>query len=52
MAGDRERAIVDYRAAAARTSSLPEQRYLTMRAARLAAEPGDVLAPVRPARRR
>ncbi|MEO3773846.1 sigma-70 family RNA polymerase sigma factor [Micromonospora sp. B9E7] len=38
MAGDRERAILDYRAAAARTNSLPEQRYLTMRAARLAAE--------------
>ncbi|MFG1651453.1 RNA polymerase sigma factor [Micromonospora sp. NPDC049275] len=39
MAGDRDRAIADYRAAAARTSSLPEQRYLTMRAARLAALP-------------
>lgn len=39
MAGDRARAIADYRAAAQRTSSLPEQRYLTMRAARLAAEP-------------
>ncbi|MGV9212113.1 RNA polymerase sigma factor [Micromonospora sp. RB23] len=38
MAGDRERAIADYRDAAARTSSLPEQRYLTMRAARLTAE--------------
>ncbi|WP_433653465.1 RNA polymerase sigma factor [Micromonospora zamorensis] len=42
MAGDRERAIVDYRAAAARTSSLPEQRYLTMRAARLAAQSVDL----------
>ncbi|MEU8298542.1 sigma-70 family RNA polymerase sigma factor [Micromonospora sp. NPDC048909] len=37
MAGDRAAAVADYRAAAARTSSLPEQRYLTMRAARLAA---------------
>lgn len=37
MAGDRDRAVADYRAAAARTSSVPEQRYLTMRAARLAA---------------
>ncbi|MGW3897207.1 RNA polymerase sigma factor [Micromonospora profundi] len=41
MAGDRNRAIADYRAAAARTNSLPEQRYLTMRAARLAVETGD-----------
>ncbi|MET7668570.1 RNA polymerase sigma factor [Micromonospora luteifusca] len=39
MAGDREQAVTDYRAAAARTNSVPEQRYLTMRAARLAAEP-------------
>ncbi|SCE72855.1 RNA polymerase, sigma subunit, ECF family [Micromonospora coriariae] len=39
MAGDRARAIADYRAAAGRTSSLPEHRYLMMRAARLAAEP-------------
>ncbi|MFI7607477.1 RNA polymerase sigma factor [Micromonospora sp. NPDC049366] len=37
MAGDRDRAAADYRAAAGRTNSLPEQRYLTMRAARLAA---------------
>ncbi|PZF94079.1 RNA polymerase subunit sigma-24 [Micromonospora deserti] len=37
MAGDRERAVADYRAAAALTTSLPEQRYLMMRAARLAA---------------
>jgi RNA polymerase sigma factor (sigma-70 family) len=37
MAGDRPAAIAQYRAAAARTTSLPEQRYLTMRAARLAA---------------
>ncbi|MEU8254222.1 sigma-70 family RNA polymerase sigma factor [Micromonospora inaquosa] len=41
MAGDQARAVADYRAAAARTSSRPEQLYLTMRAARLAAEPGD-----------
>ncbi|WBB70936.1 sigma-70 family RNA polymerase sigma factor [Micromonospora sp. WMMD812] len=41
MAGDRARAVADYRAAAGRTNSLPEQRYLTMRAARLAAaDPG------------
>nr|WP_199734310.1 DUF6596 domain-containing protein [Micromonospora musae] len=36
MAGERDRAVADYRAAAGRTNSLPEQRYLTMRAARLA----------------
>ncbi|WP_438361830.1 RNA polymerase sigma factor [Micromonospora sicca] len=36
MAGDPRRATAHYRAAAARTTSLPEQRYLTMRAARLA----------------
>ncbi|WP_197699084.1 RNA polymerase sigma factor [Micromonospora inositola] len=36
MAGDRERAVAHYRAAAGGTTSLPEQRYLTMRAARLA----------------
>ncbi|MFI6264045.1 RNA polymerase sigma factor [Micromonospora sp. NPDC051006] len=40
MAGDRAAAVADYRAAAGRTSSLPEQRYLTMRAARLAAGQG------------
>ncbi|MFC3505364.1 RNA polymerase sigma factor [Micromonospora krabiensis] len=40
MAGDRDRAVADYRAAAGRTNSLPEQRYLTMRAARLAAGTG------------
>lgn len=42
MAGDRALAIADYRTAAAHTSSLPEQRYLTMRAARLAAETSDL----------
>lgn len=45
MAGDRARAIADYRAAAARTSSRPEQLYLTMRAARLATECGQPLPP-------
>ncbi|MGC4770790.1 RNA polymerase sigma factor [Micromonospora sp. DT44] len=48
MAGDRERAIADYRDAAARTSSLPEQRYLTMRAARLAAESRGRPGPTQP----
>jgi predicted RNA polymerase sigma factor len=36
MAGDRQRAVDHYRAAASGTTSLPEQRYLTVRAARLA----------------
>ncbi|MFR9779852.1 RNA polymerase sigma factor [Micromonospora sp. MS34] len=35
MAGDREAAVTHYRAAAGRTTSVPEQRYLLMRAARL-----------------
>jgi RNA polymerase sigma factor (sigma-70 family) len=35
MAGDHQAAITHYRAAAARTTSLPEQRYLIARAARL-----------------
>ena len=35
MAGDREAAVVHYRAAASRTTSIPEQRYLTTKAARL-----------------
>lgn len=39
MAGDRERAIAHYRAAAERTTSLPERNYLTAKAARLAAAP-------------
>ncbi len=38
MAGDRDTAIAHYRAAAARTASLPERDYLTTKAARLAAE--------------
>lgn len=37
MSGDRERAIAHYRAAADRTTSIPERNYLTMKAARLAA---------------
>nr|WP_145775782.1 sigma-70 family RNA polymerase sigma factor [Micromonospora olivasterospora] len=36
MAGDAPRAMTHYRAAADRTTSLPEQHYLRMRAARLA----------------
>jgi RNA polymerase sigma factor (sigma-70 family) len=35
MAGDRDAAVAQYRAAAARTASIPEQRYLLTRAARL-----------------
>jgi predicted RNA polymerase sigma factor len=37
MAGDAEAAVTHYRAAAGRTASAPEQRYLTTRAARLRA---------------
>lgn len=36
LAGNRDRAIVHYRAAAARTNSLPERNYLLTQAARLA----------------
>jgi RNA polymerase sigma factor (sigma-70 family) len=36
--GDRERAIAHYRAAAARTASIPERDYLLLKAARLAAD--------------
>ena len=36
MAGDVESAVRYYRAAAARTTSVPEQRYLNTRAARVA----------------
>ena len=39
MAGDTDAAIADYRAAAARTTSIPEQHYLTTQAARLRQEP-------------
>ena len=35
MAGDAQAAVRHYRAAASRTASVPEQRYLTTRAARL-----------------
>jgi predicted RNA polymerase sigma factor len=35
MAGDTDEAFDHYRAAAARTTSIPEQRYLSMKAARL-----------------
>ncbi|MGW2559152.1 RNA polymerase sigma factor [Streptomyces sp. NPDC001514] len=35
MAGEREAAVENYRAAASRTPSLPERHYLTIRAARL-----------------
>ncbi|HEX6921020.1 MAG TPA: sigma-70 family RNA polymerase sigma factor [Actinomycetes bacterium] len=35
MAGDSEAAVAHYRAAASRTTSIPEQRYLTTKAARL-----------------
>jgi predicted RNA polymerase sigma factor len=35
MAGDRERAIVHYRAAAEKTASNPERNYLLAKAARL-----------------
>ena len=38
MAGDLEMAVTHYRAAAGRTTSRPEQRYLTTRAARLKAK--------------
>ena len=40
-AGDREAAIVHYRTAADRTTSLPERRYLITQAARLGAEDGS-----------
>jgi hypothetical protein len=38
MAGDRAGARSSYQLAARRTTSLPEQRYLTARAARLAGD--------------
>ena len=38
MAGNREAAIAHYRAAAARTTSVPERNYLATKAARLAAD--------------
>jgi RNA polymerase sigma factor (sigma-70 family) len=39
LAGDHKSAITQYRTAARRTASLPEQRYLDARAARLARDP-------------
>jgi predicted RNA polymerase sigma factor len=38
MAGDREAAVTHYRAAASRTTSVPERDYLVTKAARLSAE--------------
>ena len=35
LAGDTDAAIADYEAAAGRTTSVPEQQYLTTQAARL-----------------
>jgi RNA polymerase sigma factor (sigma-70 family) len=52
MAGDHSAAIAHYRVAASRTASSPEQRYLALRAARLAAEHPGVGPVVRHARRR
>jgi RNA polymerase sigma factor (sigma-70 family) len=40
MAGDRQAAVESYRAAANRTTSIPERHYLTYRAARLGASGG------------
>ncbi len=37
MAGDHERALAHYRAAADRTTNIPERNYLTTKAARVAA---------------
>lgn len=47
MAGDSEAAVAHYRSAAARTTSLPEQRYLATQAARLRAR-GQAVAPPEP----
>jgi RNA polymerase sigma factor (sigma-70 family) len=41
MAGDTAAAIIEFRAAAARTTNLREQQYLTTQAARLATKPVD-----------
>jgi predicted RNA polymerase sigma factor len=41
MAGDTQAAMAHYRAAAARTTSIPEQQYLTTQAARLRAGTAD-----------
>ncbi|GHB55488.1 RNA polymerase sigma24 factor [Streptomyces cirratus] len=45
LAGDREAAVADYRAAARRTASLPERDYLNLRAARLASTPDGAAPP-------
>jgi predicted RNA polymerase sigma factor len=45
MSGDRGRAIAHYRAAAERTTSIPERNYLITKAARLAAGGGGSRAP-------
>jgi RNA polymerase sigma factor (sigma-70 family) len=44
MSGDTTGAVRSYREAARRTTSLPERRYLTARAARLAGQEGDSAA--------
>ena len=41
MAGDIDAAVVQYRVAARRATSIPERRYLALRAARLAGSPED-----------
>ena len=41
MAGDRDAAIAHYRAAADRTTSIPERHYLMTKAAKLAADAGS-----------
>jgi RNA polymerase sigma factor (sigma-70 family) len=46
MAGDREGAIVHYRAAAVRTTSIPERNYLMSQAARLNENPANPSQPV------
>ena len=55
LAGDTEAALAHYRAAAGRTTSLPEQRYLARQAARLKPEEEGVgrarLGPSVPANR-
>jgi predicted RNA polymerase sigma factor len=40
MSGDREGALAHYRAAADRTTSIPERNYLINKAARLKSKPG------------
>ena len=50
LAGDRAAAAENYRAAAERTTSLPERQHLTGRAARLAGDHGAARSPGRPGR--